>query len=440
MAAPLPHPLALYSDAKNDGRGKHFVFTWNNPPDVSEGTTRADWLLERWTNLQRKHGATWLICQMEQGATTGTPHLQGAISFEKRMRKQAVSNILGKAWVDQRRGTAAECIDYCSKRETKIEGPWEFGERPAGQEAGRKNLPGVKLSEIAHHIECGASLDDIASLYPSEFIRMERGIRALWVRKAQKVASSPRLDLKVIVLNGPTGCGKTRTAFEIAGGYDPTKVFVVQKTTGKGQTVWWNGYESQPTVILDEFDDSWYSYKELLRVLDVHPYRCDTKGGFVWLAATTIVITSCRPPRMWYAEQVERAELNRRITEVRYLGPEGTNDANGAGPAGEDADETRLPPPDWPLPRYDASLGGFYGSWPAPRAHAVPRPPPPATPPVDLYSRLMMRPYAPVPTELALLPGRMTQMAREEALAEAAIDEFRNETSGPASNDSYTEE
>jgi len=441
MAAPLPHPLALANDNSKDPMGKHFVFTWNNPPAFSEGSSRAEWVSERWAGWQRS-GAVWLICQMETGEN-GTEHLQGAISFAKVVRKQASRNMFrvpgSAAWVEQRRGSVDECVAYCSKEETRTEGPWEFGERPIGQEAGRKNLPGSKLKEIYSLLTDGASLDDIMALYPADFIRLERNIRSVWSRMVQKRAAGPRLDLKVIVLNGPTGCGKTRTAFDLAGGYDADKVFVVQKTTGKGQTVWWNGYESQPTVILDEFDDSWYSYKELLRVLDVHPYRCDTKGGFVWLAATTIIITSCRPPRMWYAEQVERAELDRRITEVRYLGPAIGEDRPGT-PAAERPVPITAPPtapaPEWPLPRYNAHYGGFFGEWTAPAGPAVPpRPPlPEAAPPVDLFSRLMSRTYDPVPADLALLPGRMSRIARAEAETEAAIEEFRNELSGSLSD------
>lgn len=437
MAAPLPHPLALNNEATQTPQGKHFVFTWNNPPAFSEGSSRAEWVSERWTNLSSK-GAVWLICQMETAPSTGTVHLQGAISFAKPVRKQAVSNLLCKAWVCQRRGSVDDCVTYCSKEESRLEGPWEFGERPVGQEAGKKNLPGAKLKEIYSLMENGASLDEIMALYPADFIRLERNIRSVWSRLTQKRASGPRLDLKVIVLNGPTGSGKTRTAFELAGGYDADKVFVVQKTTGKGQTVWWNGYESQPTVILDEFDDTWYSYKELLRVLDVHPYRCDTKGGFVWLAATTIIITSCRPPRMWYAGQVERAELDRRISEVRYLGPEGGDERPGTPGVGAEATVPAPPPPlpEWPLPRYNAHYGGFFGNWTAPAGPAAPpRPPlPEAAPPVDLFSRLMSRTYDPVPTDLALLPGRMSRIARAEAEAEAAIEEFRNELSGSLSD------
>ena len=436
MAATQNHPLTNYMEA-TDPNAKHYVFTWNNPPAFSAGTSRAEWMSDRWTNLQSK-GAVWLICQMETAPNTGTVHLQGAISFGKKMRKQAVSNFLCKAWVSARRGSVDQCVEYCTKEESRLEGPWEFGERPIGQEAGQKNLPGAKLKEIYDLMkQDDVTLDQIMELYPGEFIRMERNIRAVWSRLTQKRAAGPRLDLKVIVLNGPTGSGKTRTAFEIAGGYDADKVFVVQKTTGKGQTVWWNGYESQKTVILDEFDDKWYDYKELLRVLDIHPYRCDTKGGFVWLAATTIIITSCRPPRMWYAEQVERAELERRISEVRYLGDAIGEDRPAARAQAREA--TPYAPPtapttDWPLPKYNADYGGFHGHWPS-AVPAVPRPAlPEPTAPVDLMSRLMMRPYVPETFDQILIPGRLSSVQLAEAETECAIEEFRNELSGSMSD------
>lgn len=37
MAAATPHPLALNTAASSDPKGKHFVFTWNNPPALLPG-------------------------------------------------------------------------------------------------------------------------------------------------------------------------------------------------------------------------------------------------------------------------------------------------------------------------------------------------------------------------------------------------------------------
>ncbi len=69
------------------------------------------------------------IYQLERGAE-GTEHWQGYLEFSVTKRLAALRRIHGLAGAhfERRRGTADEARNYCRKEDTRLAGPYEFGE------------------------------------------------------------------------------------------------------------------------------------------------------------------------------------------------------------------------------------------------------------------------------------------------------------------------
>ena len=90
-----------------------------------------------------------------------------------------------------------------------------------------------------------------------------------------------------------------------------------------GETLqWWQGYNGQTDVIIDDFRGDMCRMHTLLRYLDRYPVQVPIKGSSCWLRATRIIITSCFKPDNVYLKERERIEqLLRRITEVREFKP-----------------------------------------------------------------------------------------------------------------------
>jgi len=87
---------------------------------------------------------------------------------------------------------------------------------------------------------------------------------------------------------------------------------------------WWDGYEGQHTVVIDEFY-SWLRYDFFLRLTDRYPLQVETKGGSVHFVSHRIVFTSNTPPSEWYPNITDRGPINRRIGAVFHLPDQDTD-------------------------------------------------------------------------------------------------------------------
>lgn len=240
------------------------------------------------------------IWQLERSPSTGRLHLQGYAEFTCALRMAQVKHILHDDTVhlEARQGSREQAIAYCRKDETRVRGPWEFGNLGDVQPGKRNDLDSVAGAVLA-----GQKLDTIVSEYPVQYIKFKRGIEALYFERKREATREFR-RLEVLVYYGDAGTGKTRTAVE----KDPNDYYILDQ----GERLWFDGYRGEKVLIIDDFY-GWIKYGTLLRILDGYQYRCEIKGGFVYAEWTTVIITSNKPPSEWYTQGMTAA-LRRRIT------------------------------------------------------------------------------------------------------------------------------
>lgn len=113
-------------------------------------------------------------------------------------------------------------------------------------------------------------------------------------------------DVEVVVFWGKTGTGKTRTAM--------AEDSVYKLNTNNNGTLWFDGYDGEKTLVLDDFY-GWIKYGELLTLLDGYPYRCQVKGSSVWARWTKVIITSNKRYEDWYMDR-DISALKRRISKI----------------------------------------------------------------------------------------------------------------------------
>lgn len=102
-------------------KGRMWLCTLNNP-DV---TIMEDYI-KLWVT---QGGAVFSTGQIEQGAQ-GTVHLQYFIHFKDQVRMSALKKHCKRShFTLVKKNNGAD--DYCNKEETRIDGPWSHGVRPA---------------------------------------------------------------------------------------------------------------------------------------------------------------------------------------------------------------------------------------------------------------------------------------------------------------------
>ena len=272
-----------------NGRAKNWTFTINNPLDAT---------------YPREIVApmVYMFYGVEHAPTTNTTHLQGFVCFSERQRLTQVKILFPTAHLEVMKGTIAQNITYCSKDGDTH----QLGERPTVTQGKR-----TELMDAIAIIEDGGTLSDVALSNPCTFVRCFKGLREL-----DNIRYEPAVrTLRVFVFHGPTGCGKTRWAYDH---YLAVDVYKLNMNTNG--TLWFDGYDRQPVLLIDDFT-GWIKFRDLLTLLDFYPYRCQLKGSSTWARWDTVIITSEHPHEQWYNRfDGDITQLTRRITQQYDFG------------------------------------------------------------------------------------------------------------------------
>ncbi len=228
---------------------------------------------------------------------TGRAHIQGWIQFVNKKTLGGVKRILRSKEIhlETCRGTEIENDRYCGK-EADFTHIGDF--KIQGQ---RTDLEAIKKD-----LDEGKPMLSIAQNYFSDFIRYFKGFQK-YRELVQKDLGKAFRKVKVKLLTGPTGSGKTRYAME----YKPSETY---KITGS-QLGWFDGYEGESILVIDEYSND-VKITQLLNILDGYQLRLPVKGGFTYARWTQVFITTNLEELHLAAKPAHRDALHRRITSV----------------------------------------------------------------------------------------------------------------------------
>jgi len=238
----------------------------------------------------------YLVYGHERGTRTQREHLQGYLYFANAKTFTAVKRLLPpQAHIEKAAADAQTNRRYCTKEDAL--GYIEKGTIP---QPGRRN----DMATIRARLVAGEPVLDVqfdcTSVQQLKYCELFANV----LLRRQRAREVPA----VFWLHGPTGTGKTRYAADAA----PFAYWTVP-----GQLKWWDGYDGQKQVIIDDFRPSICTFDYLLRLLDRYPLVVEKKGSSVPMIADTFYITSPMSAEDTYcnvATGEEVAQLTRRIT------------------------------------------------------------------------------------------------------------------------------
>lgn len=240
--------------------------------------THREWIFTAWEEPTFSEDTMkYIIYGKEKCPTTDKLHYQGFVAFKKQKRLKGVKKILGdQTHIEPRRGTAEQAINYCKK-----DGDW--------QEHGVYEI--MNIGDIVRQ-----NITYIKEKYPLLYCRYYKGIERL----QDKGPAWRTLIVKYIW--GKPGTGKTRMAMNSS-----NNIFKIDPPYK-----WWDGYEGEDTIIIDDYEELAIPRAYLLNLLDGYRLRLETKGSHTWARWQTVYITSnYKPP--------EDIAIKRRITEIIHL-------------------------------------------------------------------------------------------------------------------------
>lgn len=254
----------------------------------------------------------YAVYQRESCPTTRRPHWQGYVELTRPQRKSGVQRLLGDpvASVRVAGGTREQNYTYCTKPDTRLDGPFVLGEDSSSGQGRRSDLESVVAL-----VKSGGGLDELYERHGVAMVKYTRGISALLAhyRRPSTLRANPR---HVYVHWGPTGSGKTRDV------YDSTPLSELWRAPiSVNSNQWFDGYVGQRVALFDDFDGRHPSITHMLQVTDRYPLDVPVKGGHVAWNPDVIYITTNIPFEEWYpdADASHRAALYRRITRFIHF-------------------------------------------------------------------------------------------------------------------------
>lgn len=282
------------------GKARNYVFTINfedgNVTNLVPEVDFPPWL-------------TYVVWQLELGEGN-VLHYQGYLECRGAQLFTRIKEVPGfeRAHFEVRRGTQAQAIEYAKKADTRVDGPWEWGEV---KEQGKRN----DLLEVKIKIDLKRPLREVQEEHFGTMIRYGRAIK-----EYKRTITKPRdFKSKVFLFIGPPGKGKSTLMRLIASQLG--SVYKAPMKKGSGQ--YYDDYDGQDVFILDEFDGDRMRPTEFNEVCDEHECVLTVHGGAGHqMVSKYIFIGTNYLPRQWWKNRnaVQLRQTTRRIDVVFRVG------------------------------------------------------------------------------------------------------------------------
>lgn len=273
---------------KSSPQGKNWCFTDFNVDGLNFAAYRDLW---------EEEVVRYLIIGNEVCPDTGRLHFQGFCVFNSNKRLTALKKINAGAHWTLCNGTASQNREYCIKGGDFT----EWGDLPATREQ-RALADKEKWADVIRSAKEGTCEQE----YPGEFVRYNTTLKRM-----NRVKPKDLEEFCGVWYWGPTGTGKSRAAR-----LDFPDYYLKQKTK------WWDGYDGEETVLIDDITPSHkFLGEKLLNWCDIYYINAEIKGGNILIRPKRVVVTSNFSIDEVFGvdPDVDMDALRRRFSIVRHF-------------------------------------------------------------------------------------------------------------------------
>lgn len=221
-------------------------------------------------------GALYARAQLERGET-GTLHWQACVGYEKNWRKAAIIKRFKGCHVSLSKNALA-AWRYCGKEESRDKLTDQYGIEHGVPPAARNVKGDLKAR---NKLILTTPLVDLVEQGTISVMQLKKvkEAREMFSLLKQAPATLPELDNEWHY--GKTGMGKSRNVRERF-----PEAYI------KGNNVWWDGYDGQETVIIEEMGPKQIGAHHMKKWCDHYPFSAESKGSSVQIRPKRLLVTS----------------------------------------------------------------------------------------------------------------------------------------------------
>jgi len=272
----------MESSGQSSFRGRSWVFTLNNYTE------------DDITSL-KSLAVVYLIFGKEVGES-GTPHLQGYVYYLNKKSHKQVCKDIPRAFVEFAKGSPQDNTTYCSKQgDVFIKGEEPHQGKRSDLEAIVTDIKinNPSFSQILHEHT------SVVARYPG------------FVHTCRRTFHPP--GIRDVLDNewhyGETGLGKTRGVWASYPG------LYVKDAKSK----WWDGYDSEEVVLIDEVDLECKSLAGVYKVwTDHYPFNAEVKNGYIKIRPRKVIFTSNWSIQELFPNPNDHIPLLRRFRVIHH--------------------------------------------------------------------------------------------------------------------------
>lgn len=242
----------------------------------------------------------YIVGQIEEAPISKKHHIQGYAEFIGKESMSYLRNVMSNCHIESRKGSRVDARKYCMKEESRIEGPYEYGDFSIGGQGRR-----LDIKDIKDDVSAGKSIVDILESRDLSYSHIRMLEKYVEYTQKKRNRENPPI---VKWYWGASGTGKTRSVYE---------EFPESNIYESISFRWWDGYSQQEVILIDDMRRDYAKYHIILRLLDRYPLMVEVKGGHTQINSKYIIITSAYHPKDLYETREDINQLLRRITIIR---------------------------------------------------------------------------------------------------------------------------